>query len=368
MLINGQIRKSKIIDGDYSNQSIIKQNIQRPIGLGKLAVRFNVRYYPSKQFPRKAEKFCCYHRKNRMFKISLDALITVDTIARRGSFAGAAKELFRVPSTISYTVTKLESDLGVQLFERFGPRVELTPAGTELLKEGRYLLKAASDLEARVRRVACGWETELTIGIDSMLSPAGLLADLDGFYQAARETRVRIVKEALSGTWEALLDRRADLLIGAAGDGPAGGGYTAEAIGTVAFVFVVAPQHPLAPIDRPLGKEDLSHCRAISVADSARLLPPRTVGLLFGQDTLAVPDMQTKYQFQLAGIGFGFLPEAWVRADIAAGRLVQKKVEENKPDETLYMAWRTGDAGAALEWWKQRLRGDNPLARMLTPL
>ncbi|HBF51327.1 MAG TPA: LysR family transcriptional regulator, partial [Massilia sp.] len=41
-------------------------------------------------------------------KLSLDALLTVDTIARRGSFAAAAKELFRVPSTISYTVAKLE--------------------------------------------------------------------------------------------------------------------------------------------------------------------------------------------------------------------------------------------------------------------
>jgi DNA-binding transcriptional LysR family regulator len=68
-------------------------------------------------------------------------------LARRGSFSAAAKELFRVPSTISYTVSKLEEDLGVRLFERFGPRVVLTPAGEELLKEGRYLLKAAGDLE-----------------------------------------------------------------------------------------------------------------------------------------------------------------------------------------------------------------------------
>ena len=109
-----------------------------------------------------------------MLKLSLDALFTVDAIARRGSFSAAAKELFRVPSTISYTVTKLEEDLGVQLFDRFGPRVALTLAGAELLKEGRYLLKAAGDLERRVRRVASGWETEITIAIDSMLSPGGL--------------------------------------------------------------------------------------------------------------------------------------------------------------------------------------------------
>jgi DNA-binding transcriptional LysR family regulator len=302
-----------------------------------------------------------------MLKLSLEALFTVDTIARRGSFSAAAKELFRVPSTISYTVTKLEEDLGVQLFERFGPRVAITPAGEELLKEGRYLLKAAGDLERRVRRVASGWETEFTIAMDSMLSPAGLLADLSAFYEVADQTRVRLIKEQLSGTWEALLDRRADLLIGAAGDGPPGGGYTAESLGVVSFVFVVSPRHPLANADHALGKGELSQYRAVSVADSARQLQARTVGLLFGQDTIAVPDMQTKYQFQLAGMGFGFLPEAWVRADIARGALIEKKVEEAKPDETLYLAWRTGEAGAALQWWQERLRASGPIARMLCP-
>jgi DNA-binding transcriptional LysR family regulator len=300
-----------------------------------------------------------------MLKLSLDALLTVDTIARRGSFAGAAKELFRVPSTISYTVAKLEEDLGVQLFERFGPKVVLTEAGEELLKEGRYLLKAAGDLERRVRRVASGWETEFSIALDSMLSPAGLIGDLEAFYQVADQTRVRILKEQLSGTWEALLDRRADLLIGAAGEGPSGGGYTAEPIGKISFVFVVAPSHPFATLDRPLGKADLSGHRAASVADSARLLQARTVGLLFGQDTLSVPDMHTKYQFQRAGLGFGFLPESWVRTDLQRGTLLRKEVEEPKPDETLYLAWRTGEEGAALRWWKERMRQSPPIERML---
>ena len=299
-----------------------------------------------------------------MLKISLDALVTVDTIARRGSFAAAAKELFRVPSTISYTVSKLEEDLGVPLFERFGPKVTLTPAGAELLKEGRHLLKAAGDLERRVRRVASGWETEFTIAIDSVLAPAGLVDDIAAFYQVADQTRVRLMKEELSGTWEALLDRRADLLVGAAGAGPSGGGYTAEPIGTASFVFVVAPNHPLAALEQVLTKADLAGHRAIAVSDSARQLQARTVGLLFGQDTLSVPDMQTKYQYQLAGLGFGFLPEPFVRKALDEGLLVEKQVEESRSAETLYLAWRTGEEGAALKWWRERLRASPPLDRM----
>jgi DNA-binding transcriptional LysR family regulator len=299
-----------------------------------------------------------------MLKLSLDALQIIDAIARRGSFSAAGKELYRVPSTISYTVSKLEDDLGVQLFERLGPKVTLTAAGEELLKEGRYLLKAAGDLERRVRRVASGWETEFAIGMDSMLSPAALKDDIEAFYAVADQTRLRIGREALSGTWEALLDRRVDLLVGAAGEGPAGGGYTAEPIGKVSFVFTVAPAHPLARAAGTLSKSDLHPYRAVSVSDSGRRLPTRTIGLLFGQDTLTVPDMLTKYEFQLAGLGFGFLPEACARPAIGKGLLVQKEVEEPKPDETFYMAWRSGEEGAALKWWTERVRQVKPFERM----
>jgi DNA-binding transcriptional LysR family regulator len=290
-----------------------------------------------------------------MLRLSLEALQIVDAIDRRGSFSAAGKELHRVPSTISYTVGKLEDDLGVQVFERNGPRVELTRAGQELLKEGRYLLKAAQDLEHRVRRVASGWETELAVGLDSMFSALALERDVSAFYEVAQQTRLRIVQEALSGTWEALLDRRVDLLVGAPGDGPAGGGYVSQPIGVIKFVFAVAPGHPLAAATGKLGRNELQYHRAIVMADSARQMAPRTVGVVLGQDTLTVPTMRAKFEFQLAGLGFGFLPEQCARAAIAAGQLVEKEVEEPKPDETFYLAWRTGEQGAALSWWLQRM-------------
>ena len=299
-----------------------------------------------------------------MFRISLDALLVLDAVDRGGSFAAAAAELHRVPSTISYTVSKLEQDLGVQVFERQGPRVVFTHAGEELLREGRYLLKAAADLEQRVRRVAAGWETEFAIGLDSLHLTEALEPDIVDFYKAAGKTRLRIGRETLMGTWESLLDRRVDLLVGASGEGPHGGGYIAESMGTVSFVFVVAPTHPLARVTHVLTKTDLHPYRAISVADSVRRMEPRTVGLVFGQDTLTVPDMRSKYALQLAGVGFGFLPEPCARAAIAAGTLVVKAVDEPRQDETFSLAWRVGENGAALTWWLNRMRQPGTLMRL----
>ena len=303
-----------------------------------------------------------------MLRLSLEALQIVDAIDRRGSFSSAGKELHKVPSTISYTVAKLEDDLGVQVFQRNGPKVMLTAAGQELLKEGRYLLKAAQDLEHRVRRVASGWETELAIGLDSVFSALALAGDITDFYAVAQQTRLRLVQETLSGTWEALLERRVDLLVGAPGDGPPGGGYIAQPLGMLDFVFAVAPTHPLAAIDRPLTRGDLQHHRAVVVADSARQLAPRTVGLLLGQDALTVPSMQVKFDYQVLGLGFGFLPGPCARAAIARGLLVEKAVEEPKPAETFYLAWRVGEDGAALRWWMARMREPELFARLTRSL
>ena len=288
-------------------------------------------------------------------KLSLEALQVLDAIERNGSFAAAAAELHRVPSALTYQVQKLEQDLDVLLFDRRGHRAVLTAAGRELLKEGRNLLRAADELECRVRRLATGWEVELRIAVDASLPLDGLLALLDAFYREDGGTRLRLSREVLGGTWDALVDRRADLVIGAWGEAPAGGGYSARPLGEMEWVYAVAPHHPLAREPEPLQRETLLRHRAIAVGDTSRRLPPRTSGLHSGQDVPTVPDLETKLRAQIAGLGGGFLPRHVAQAALDAGQLVVKEVEEEKPGGTLYYAWRTGEAGKALKWFLKRL-------------
>ena len=203
-----------------------------------------------------------------MFRLTLDALQTVDAIDRLGSFSAAAEQLHKVPSTVSYTVARLEEQLGIQLFERNGPRVSLTPAGTELLREGRWLLAAAADLEARVQRIATGYETELRLVHDAIIRPDQLVEAVRAFEELRCGTRLRITSEAMTGTWEALREGRADIVV-AAGERPAGGGYKAVAVGSLAFTFCVTATHPLAQLHRPLARSDLLEHTAVVVGDGA---------------------------------------------------------------------------------------------------
>ena len=92
-----------------------------------------------------------------------EALTMMDAIARNGSFAAAARELGRVPSALTYSVRQLEESLDVLLFDRKSGQAKLTAAGQELLSEGRRLLAEMAGVANRVRRVATGWDTELTM-------------------------------------------------------------------------------------------------------------------------------------------------------------------------------------------------------------
>lgn len=298
-------------------------------------------------------------------RLTLDALTVIETIQRKGSFAAAADELRRVPSAITYAVQKLEEDLDVLLFDRRGHRAQLTEAGRELLQEGGPLLQAASELEARVKRVATGYEIELRIAIDDIIPIEPLHSLLQEFYQQACGTRLRIMTEVYGGAWDALATNRADLVIGAPGESPAGGGYSTRVLGSFQWVFAVAPTHPLAEAPEPIPPQEILKYRSIAAADSSRNLPPRTSGLLTGQDVLTVPDMRMKISFQVAGLGVGYLPAHLAQAQIDAKRLVIKQVLESKTDVQMFIAWRTGNKGKALRWWLDKLHNAELLKHLL---
>lgn len=288
-------------------------------------------------------------------RLTLDALAVLDAIDRKGSFAAAAEELYRVPSAITYTVQKLEQDLGVTVFDRGGHRARLTPAGQKLLGEGRRLLSLAEQLERAVKRVATGWEAELSIAVNDIIPLERLYPLLEDFYQEEHGTRLRITNEVLGGVWDALVSGRVDLAIGAPVEGPPGGGYASRPMGFMTFVFVVAPQHPLADILEPLADETISQYRAVATADSSRNLPPRTSALFSGQDVLTVPNMEAKCEAHRRGLGVGYVPRHLVQEDLTSGRLIAKAVAGDIPIPRLSVAWRTARVGKALKWFLRRL-------------
>jgi DNA-binding transcriptional LysR family regulator len=306
-----------------------------------------------------------------------EALAMMDTIARTGSFAAAARELGKVPSALTYNVRQLEDALDVLLFDRSSRQAQLTAAGEELLNEGRRLLAEMDAVANRVRRVATGWETQLTVAVDAIISQVTVFELCEAFYARCAEqsvehgTRLRIRSEVLAGTWEALLSGQADLAIGVGTHSTPPSGIEFALLGEIDFVFAVAPHHPLAAHEGPISDAELLRHRAVAVADSAHRLAPITVNILPGQDVLTVSSTQAKIEAQIRCMGCGYIPEPMARPHVEAGRLVVKEVERTRPRAQMGYAWRSGTGtgskgkrlplGLALQWWLGQL--ESPATR-----
>lgn len=295
--------------------------------------------------------------------LTLEGLQLLDAIEVRGSFAAAAEALFRVPSAVTHAVRKLEADLGVALFVREGRRAVMTPAGRALLDEGRHLLAAAGQLECRVRRIATGWESELTIAVDAVIDIRALLPLVAEFARISTGTRLRFTCEVLGGGWDALWTGRADLAVGIPGEPPPGGGWATRPFGSVDFVFAVAPDHPLAAAREPLRDADLAGHRVVVLPDTSRELLARTAGLAASADALTVPDAATKMAAIAAGVGH--LPRRLAEAEAAAGRLVVKRLAGGIPPSERHLAWRAEREGRALDWFIAQLDTPDWRARLL---
>ena len=220
----------------------------------------------------------------------------------------------------------------------------------------------------RVRRVANGWETQLSISFEDILSVPVMFELAQSFCElkdggaggACPGTRLRLRPEVLTGTWEALITGQVDLAIGVSGTHANPGGIELRTLGEIGFVFCVAPHHALAALPEPLTDDVLVHHRAVAVADSAQRLAPMTVNLLPGQDVMTVANMRMKLEALLRGLGCGFLPEPLARPHLEGGSLVQKQTSRAATVGLLHYAWRnerggTLGLGRALQWWLNQL-------------
>ena len=252
----------------------------------------------------------------------------------------------------------------MELFDRSGHRAVLTEAGKALLAEGRKLLEAAADLECRVQQVAKGWESELRIAVDTLVAVHKLYGIVDEFYRENSGTRLRIATEVLGGTWDALASARADLAIGAGGDPPSGRNFATQPLGRVRMVLVAAPFHPICGEPEPLAESRVQRHRA-SVADTSRLLPPRTVGMLSGRDLLTVPTMEDKAAAHTPARRQ--IPPTWIaEREAAAGRLRILRAEPERAPADVFTAWRPGGEGKALRWFVKRLADPLVCAELLS--
>lgn len=293
--------------------------------------------------------------------LSLDALKVLDAIDTKGSFSLAAESLFKVPSALTYTMKRLEDELGIKLFDRSGQRAVLTEAGQMVLTQGREILKATVRLEEAVKQLATGWESSLVLAKDTVLPESVLFNIIGEFTELGKQVSISILDESLGGGWDALHTGRADIAIGVGKDLPKGE-YNLHSIGDIEFVFAISAAHPLArstESDCVISNETLLHYPSIVVADTSVTLAQRSSGIFDSRQVIRVPSMQSKINAQKLGLGIGFIPKHLIGDEIVSGALLVRQTQVPRPKQTLYLAWKKQAEAKGVNWFVDKLSQAN---------
>lgn len=253
---------------------------------------------------------------SRAPRVQLEQWRALRAVVDAGSYAAAAERLHKSQSAVTYAVQKLERVLGVRAFEVKGRKAVLTDAGRVLYRRAGELLESAAALESAAGELAGGGEAELRLAVDTAF-PTWLLLQALGKFSAERPaTRIELFETVLGGTEEALLERRADLVI--APFVPQG--FLGDPLVRLRFVAVTSPDHPLQQLDRALSEQDLRRHRQLVIRDSGAARK-RDAGWLAAEARWTVSHKATSIRAARMGLGFAWYPEEVVREELASGAL-----------------------------------------------
>lgn len=272
-------------------------------------------------------------------RITLDQWNVLVSVVESGGYAKAAERIHKSQSTLTYSIKKLESLLGVKAFELKGRKAVLTNTGELLYRRAKLLLEDSSRLEKAAGELARGWEAEIRIAAD-IIFPTWLLLKCFAEFCAERpETHLELYETVLGGTDEALAARRVDFAIGS--NIPQG--FAGDVLMPVRALCVAAPTHPLHLLGRTLTLEDLRRHRHIVIRDSG-VQRVRSAGWL-NELRLTVSNKATAIHAVSTGMGYAWYPEESVRAELERGALKALPLREGAEKAgTLFLAFADREA------------------------
>jgi DNA-binding transcriptional LysR family regulator len=247
--------------------------------------------------------------------VQLRHLNTFVAITEEGTLTAAAERLYKTQGAVSHDLKSLEAECGLQLIDRSGQRIRLTPAGEALLPHARELVRRVHDLELLVQRYRQGELADvIRVGTLSSLAQRVLDRTID-YREANPEVSFAFYSEVRGVLVSWLRDGTLDLAVAEAG---VESDLQATVAGRDDLLVVLPPGDPLADrehvtpkdlIDRPmvgftreLGSSQLATRFFMSVGR----YPSPVVEL---NDSRLMKDLIRR------GVGYGLMPRSTVHDD-----------------------------------------------------
>ena len=268
-------------------------------------------------------------------------------VAEERHFGRAAKRLHMAQPPLSQQIRQLEEQLGVKLLDRTTRRVDLTPAGQELLDRGRQIINEVETLKADVYQVGNGATGVLRVGF----SGSATYSVMPRLVRHAKEqlpgVSLTLQGEMLTPAMEAgLRDHTLDAAI--LRPPVASQDIEYRIVGREKLVVAMPSDSPLAS-GRPVAANELQEQNFVSYPPGSAVY--RTVSEMCRRAGFQLRIAQVTHEtstmlsFVAAGGGIAVVPES-VRALQLEGVLYADL--EDSPVTEMAVAWRRDDRSALL--------------------
>jgi DNA-binding transcriptional LysR family regulator len=248
-------------------------------------------------------------------RISLEHWRSLLAVVDAGGYAQAAEVLHKSQSAVTYAVQRIEELLGVKAFEVIGRKAHLTPTGEVLYRRAKALLEEAGALEGAAGSLAAGWESELRLAVEIVFPTWLLLQCFARFAEERPQMRIELYESVLSGTEEALLQRKVDLAI--CSQIPPG--FIGDSLMRLRLIAAAHPEHPLHQLGRELTVQDLRKHRHLIIRDTGS---QRRAGSSLGaEQSWTASHKATSIHAAVMGLGFAWFAEDTVRGELERGVL-----------------------------------------------
>jgi len=196
-------------------------------------------------------------------RISLGQWRILQAVVDYGGFSHASEVLHLSQSAISYSLAKLQEQLGVPLLEIEGRKAHLTKMGRAVLERSRQLTKKANEIEAFAATLERGWEPEIRLAVDFSFPADLLMHALGTFARSGNGTTVQLREIPDLSMAELLRQGDADLAISA----QLPKGFLGDPLMEVEYIAVAVPGHPLFSHRKTITKADLEETTQIVIYD-----------------------------------------------------------------------------------------------------
>jgi DNA-binding transcriptional LysR family regulator len=255
---------------------------------------------------------------SRRMRISLKQWRMLHAVIDCNGFSAAAEYLHVSQSVISYTLAKMQEQLGIPLLKIEGRKAHVTEQGRALMEYSRNVINSAIELEAIAEKMRMGWEPELRLMVDHDCPHAFVMDAVRSFSTSTAHVKVSLLEGSGAQVEQAIMQNTVDLAI-CANVPP---GLIADRLMSTDYVAVAHPSHPLAQAEGVLTENELGrHTRVVLGSGASAKLE---AGASRKGDNSAywhVSSMDTALAALEAGLGYAWLPLNRVRQKLQQGSL-----------------------------------------------